>query len=110
MHIDDILRRGEPDLWLKVRRYSDKRFRKLAVEKQSFAHVGIEVAEEDAFFVTLIREDFSKNLKFPPTPSKLWAVREEPPSMDESKARQCKLGDLSGSPRRPEATLFAGVM
>ena len=46
------------------------------------------LAQEDDVSVTLSQEDFLKNLKFLPTSPKLWALRKEPLSMDDTKMRQ----------------------
>ena len=56
--------------------------------------MGMELARESDFSVTLTQADFAKNLKLLPTPPELWAGRKETLSMDYIKLRQCKLGEL----------------
>ena len=62
-HIDDLLGCGEDGLLVKVRGYSEKRFGKLEVQEGSCVHVGVELAQEKDFSVTLTQADFTKNMK-----------------------------------------------
>ena len=93
-HIDDILGRGEPEISPKARNSSGKRFGTLEVREGSFVHVGMELAQEWGFSVTLAQADFAKNVKLLPTSSLLRAGRRGPLSMDYIKLRQCKLGNV----------------
>ena len=56
--------------------------------------VAIEVARGNDFSVTLTPENFAKHMNFLPASPELWAGREGPLSMDETKMRQSKLGEL----------------
>ena len=53
----------------------------------------MELDQVQDFSVTLTKEDFTKNLKFPFTSPEFWAGRKEPLSSDETKMRQSKLGE-----------------
>ena len=56
---------------------------------KSFAHVGMELALEDGYPVTLTQGDFAKNLRVIRASPKLWAARQEPLSADEIELGQC---------------------
>ena len=71
-----------------------RRFGELEAQEKSFAHAEMEVAPGSGSPVTATQENFTQNLKFLPTPPKLWAGRREPLSFDESKMRRRKLGGL----------------
>ena len=60
---------------MKVRRYTEKRFGKLKVQGQPFVHAGMDLTQRDDVSVTLTQEDFTENLKFPPTFPKLSGER-----------------------------------
>ena len=66
----------------------------MEVQEGSRVHVGVELAQEKDFSVTLTQADFTKNLKLLPTSPASRAGRKEPLSMDYIKLRQCKLGEL----------------
>ena len=53
-HIDDILI-GKRDLLEKARVFSEKRFAELEVQEGSLVHVGMELAQERDFSVTLTK-------------------------------------------------------
>ena len=55
--------------------------------------VGMGLAQGKDFCVTLTLEDFAKNLKSLLTSPELWAGRKEPASLDETRMRQCKVGE-----------------
>ena len=61
-HIDDILRRGEPDVLTKMRNFPEQRKGELQLQGESFVHVGVELVKDSAFSVTLTRGDCIKNL------------------------------------------------
>ena len=44
--------------------------------------VGVGLAQQDDFSVTVTQEDLTEGLEFPATPRELWAGREGPLSMD----------------------------
>ena len=66
-HFDDILERGEPDLLSKARGSLETRFGKLKVQEGPVVRVGVGMAQEKDFSVTLAQEDFTKNLEVLPT-------------------------------------------
>ena len=68
----------------------------LEAQEKSVGHVGANLAQEKDFSVTLTQEDFTKNLKSLPTSPKLRGGREDPLPLDDTKMRQCKLGELRG--------------
>ena len=78
----------------KARAFLGKRLGTLGVQEGSFAHVGMEPAQEKDFSVTLTRADFAKNLKLLPTSPPLWAGRGDPLSIDYIKLGQRKSGDV----------------
>ena len=49
--------------------------------------MGMEVGQEKDFYVTLTREDFTRNLEFLPMSPELRVGRREPPSLDETEMR-----------------------
>ena len=66
-HADDVLGRGEPDLPLMARRFSEKRFGTLSVQERPCVRAGAESAQKQDFSVTFTREDFTKDLEPLPT-------------------------------------------
>ena len=52
-HIDDILGCGEPGVMDKLRQFLELRFGKLKVQEKQFVHVGMELAQDSSFSVTL---------------------------------------------------------
>ena len=93
-HIDDILGCGEYELLARARAFLDKRFGTSKVSVGSSVHVGMGLAQEKDFSMTLTQADFAKNLKLLPTSPELWARRREPLSTLYVKLRTCKLGEL----------------
>ena len=69
-------------------------FGELKGREGSFVHVGIELAREKDFSVTLTQADFAKNLELLPTSPELLAGRKNSLSMDDAKLRQCTSGEL----------------
>ena len=108
-HIDDTLGRGEPDLELKARGFSEKRFGESEGQEGPFIRVGVELAKEKDFSATLTREDFTRNQKLLPTSPYQCARRKEPLSMEYIKLRQWELGVLcwvnNNNNNREKATL-----
>ena len=94
VHIVDISVCGEPDLSLKTRRFSEKRFGKLEAQEKSSVRAGMELAREEVFSATLTQENFAKNVEPPPTFPELRAGWKNLLSMHETKLRQCRLGGL----------------
>ena len=88
-HIDDILGRGGPDLFLKARCFSGERFGRLEARERSLLHVGTELAKEKDYTATLTQGNFAKNAKPLPTSPGLRAGQETPLSMGDTKWRQC---------------------
>ena len=62
-HIDDISGCGEPDVLTKARNFPEQRFGELHLQGQSFVYVGMGLAQDGAFSVTLTQGDFTKNLQ-----------------------------------------------
>ena len=93
-HVDDISGRGEPDLLLEARGFSEKRFGELQAQEWSFVRAGMELDKEQDSPVALARKDFTKNLKLLLTFPALRAGRKELLSIDYIKLRQCKSGEL----------------
>ena len=87
MHINVFRVSGGPDILLKARSPAELRFGKLVLRARSsvdpIAHASMELA----------REDFTKNLKFPPTSPKLRAGLMGPSSVGETKMRQFESGE-----------------
>ena len=83
-HIAGISGRGEPDLLLKVRNFSELCHGKLDIQGKSFVRVGMELTQEDGPPATLTQEDFAKDaellsrlsgsVKFPPTPPYIYEI------------------------------------
>ena len=65
-NIGDFSGCGEPDLLLKARRFSERRFGKLKVQETPLMHMGMALAQEDDFSATSTQEDFAKNPQLPP--------------------------------------------
>ena len=93
-HIDDISGCGEPDALEKICHFSEKRFRTMKLQEDSFAHVGIELVQDSNFSATLTQAEFAKNLQPLGTSPQLWAARQKLFSPEDAKQRQCKLGEL----------------
>ena len=93
-HIDDILGCGEGDLHGNVQDFSEKRYGESEVHVGSFVHVGMELAHEQDFSVTLTQADLTKNVELLPTSPELWAGRKNALSMEYIKLHQNKLGEL----------------
>ena len=77
-----------------MRRFLQNCFGKSKVQELPFVYVGAELSQKDDSSAALTQEDFTKNLKCLPTSPKLWAGRKEPFSVDNTKMRQCMLGEL----------------
>ena len=93
-HIDDILGCGEPGVMDKLRQFSELRFGRLKVQEKQFVHVGMELAQDSSFSVTLTQKDFTEKLKPLGTSPRLWAARQKLLSPEDVKLCQCKLGEL----------------
>ena len=93
-HIDDILRRGEPDMLSETRASLGHRFRTLRAQKKSFARGGAGLSEENDFSKKLNQEAFAKNLKPLHASPELWASRQRPLPPYGIKLRQRELGKL----------------
>ena len=93
-HTDDISGFREYDLLAKVRGFLVKRFGGMQVQEGSFVHVGMKLAQEEDFSVTLTQAAPTEKVKLLPTPPELWEGRKERLSMEYIKLRQCMLGEL----------------
>ena len=101
-HIDDVLGRGEPDAFPKIRDYLEQRCGKLKLREPPFVHVGMELVQDDDLSVTLTQCEFAQSLEPLPTISQLWAARQKPLSLEDMKLRRCKRGEccwLASAPR-----------
>ena len=87
-HVAYISGCGEPDLLL------EKWLGEFKAQDRYFVHVGVEPVQGKDFFATLTEADFPRDLKFLPTSLGLCAGRKEPLSLDETRMRRCKLGEL----------------
>ena len=91
-----VLECGRPDNLPKIRDFPEQRFRKLELQEASFAHVGMEVARGSVFSVTPKQGEFAQNVKPLPTSPQLWAARQQPLSIEDTKPCQCKPVELFG--------------
>ena len=66
----------------------------LRVQEESFARVGMGLAQGDDSSAVSTREGFADNRKFLPTSPKLRAGRRERLAIDGAEFRQCTLGQL----------------
>ena len=85
---------GEPDLFLNVFRFWEKRRRESGAQEKSCVHVGAELAQRKDSSVAAAQEDFTKNLKPFYASSQLWAGRRDPLMFGNARMRQCKSGEL----------------
>ena len=93
-HFNDKSGWGEPDLPLETRSFLERRFGRPTAQENSIGDVGMELALENDYSVTLTQEDFPGNLKPLSTSPELRAGSKDPLSSDEIRLRQCKLGEL----------------
>ena len=103
-HIDDILWCAELDVLSEIRTFPERRSGELKLQESSFAHVGMKLAQESDFSVTLAQDEFAKNLQLLPTSPHLIAARHETPPIEDIKLRQCMLGEIcwSAAVSRPD--------
>ena len=93
-HIDDILGRGEQDLLSQTRAFSGHRSGKLKVQEPTSVRAGMEVSQETNFTEKLAQEEFTSNLKPPPTYPDLQAAPRQPLSQLDIQLRRCTFGEL----------------
>ena len=93
-HIDDILGCGAPGVLDRTRYYLEQRFGPLKIQENSFAHVGMELAQKADFSVGLTQAEFARQLEFIDTSPELRKRRRRPLWDEEKLLRQCKMGEL----------------
>ena len=93
-HIDGILGCGESDVLAKMRVLLERCFGGLKLQESSFDHVGMELAQDHTFSVTLTQGDFATDLQPFLTTPKLRAARQKLLSPEGGHMCQCKLGEL----------------
>ena len=96
-HLDEAPGSEGPDVLCLVRKFLVRRFGDFEVQGEDFAHVGMELTQGDYFPVQLTEETFTDALKPSPTTPSLRPSRHLCPSMDEIRARLCKLGEAGWS-------------
>ena len=89
-HIDETLRRGEPDVPAKIRVFFGISLWEGDGAGLDFVHVGVGISPEDDFAVKLIQEEFTQNPKPLGTSPGRWAARQRTLSPEAIKSRQCK--------------------
>ena len=70
------------------------RFRKLGLQETSFAHMGMELSQEQDYPVRLTQPEFASNLAPVEASPALWAARQRLLFPEDVLRRQCKLGGL----------------
>ena len=82
-HIDDVLGCREPAILLRVRKYLERRYWGVKVQKQSFVRVAMELSQVNDFSIQLAQENFTNAPKPMPTVPEVWASRQRPLSIRE---------------------------
>ena len=92
-HIDDVPRRGNPNICSEARKYLGPTLR-LKVQEQSFVHVGMAPSQAGDASVRLAQENFTDARTPSPTTPELRALRQRPLSMEQGRVCKYKLGKL----------------
>ena len=86
-HIGEILGRAENDVPAEIRAFLEYRFGAREMKGSSFAHDGMKLSRGSDYPGKLTQDEFTKNMKPPPTSAELSAARQQVLSPEEIKLR-----------------------